>query len=93
MTYKEYCEMIDKSNFIIDSNNPYDMKILKILKKCVEEKPTNVGVIDNDTTIIRDIMLGCCPKCMGSVSYGDNFCPECGQVMDWNGIDWSDYDD
>lgn len=26
MTYEEYCEIMDKSNFMIDNSNPYDMK-------------------------------------------------------------------
>lgn len=26
MTFDEYCEIIEKSNFMIDSNNPYDIK-------------------------------------------------------------------
>ena len=24
MTYKEYCKIMDKSNFMIDNSNPYD---------------------------------------------------------------------
>lgn len=31
MTKSELNEIMDKSNFYIDSNNPYDMKILEIL--------------------------------------------------------------
>ena len=42
MTFDEYCEIIDKSNFMIDSSNPYDMKIMNALKKDVKEKPTDI---------------------------------------------------
>lgn len=37
MTFDEYCEIIDKSNFMVDSSNPYDMKILKASRRCVGE--------------------------------------------------------
>lgn len=79
MTYKEYCEIMDKSNFMIDSSNPYDMKILKALEKCVEEKPTEVRTIKD----YNSIKIGCCPKCMNKVFGSDNFCNKCGRALDW----------
>lgn len=39
MTYEEYCEIIDKSDFYVDSENPYDTKIIEALEKQIPKKP------------------------------------------------------
>lgn len=75
MTFDEYCEIIDKSNFMIDS----DMKILKVLEKCVEEKPTGIRIVEHYNS-----KVGYCSKCMRTVFDNDNYCPKCGQAIDWS---------
>ena len=42
MTFDEYCEIMEKSNFMPDENNDCDMKIINVLKKDVKEKPIDI---------------------------------------------------
>lgn len=76
MTNEELCEIMDNSNFMIDSNNKYDMKIYELLKKQIPKKPINGHP--------RDYR---CPYCYNDV-YGDGFyCGICGQALDWGDDD------
>ena len=79
MTFDEYCEMIDKSNFMIDSNNPYDMKIMNVLKKDVKEKPIDIHL----PTRVNGMLFGYCPICKASVISYKNYCDNCGQAISW----------
>lgn len=81
MTKEEFCEIMDNSNFMIDSSNPYDMKILEALGKQIPKKP-----IDNhhcpscETGLphkgITDEWCKCC--------FDPDFCPTCGQRLNWS---------
>lgn len=80
MTFDEYCEIIDKSNFMVDSSNPYDMKILKALGRCVGGEPIHVdshGLVDG-------VLFGDCPICKEIVVNYKNYCDNCGQAIDWS---------
>lgn len=71
MTKEEYCEIMDKSNFLIDSANPYDMEIKEALEKQIPIKPIGKTNI--------------CPKC-GVIEFGynePNYCEWCGQKIKW----------
>ena len=63
MTFDEYCEIIDKSNFMIDNSNPYDMKIMNVLKKDVKEKPIDI----HPHSFAASVLFGYCPICKASV--------------------------
>lgn len=80
MTFDEYCEIIDKSNFMIDSSNPYDMKIMNVLKKDVKEKPTDVYL----PSLVNGMLFGYCPICKEIVVNCKNYCDNCGQAIDWS---------
>ena len=74
MTYEEYCEIIDKSDFYIDSENTYDTKIIEALVKQIPRKP------------IKSYSYKC-PCCGNEVFSYDvrkqKFCSECGQAILW----------
>ena len=80
MTFDEYCEIIDKSNFMIDSSNPYDMKIMNALKKDVKEKPTDI----HPHSLAATVLFGYCPICKAIVVNCKNYCDNCGQAIDWS---------
>lgn len=80
MTFDEYCEIIDKSNFMIDSSNPYDMKIMNALKKDVKEKLTDV----HSHNSVAGVLFGDCPICKAIVVNYKNYCDNCGQAIDWS---------
>lgn len=85
MTREEFGRIIDYSNFMIDSNNPYDMKILEALEKQVPKKPLEVA-----SPVLK---WGLCPACHGELNKLANqpnrvfafhrFCPDCGQTLLW----------
>lgn len=85
MTNKELCEIMDNSNFMIDSNNKYDMKIYKLLEKQIPKKP--VCHLDDDWY--------CCPTCGKALSLGRRklidhkyeYCRYCGQLINWGDDD------
>lgn len=79
MTFDEYCEIIDKSNFMIDNSNPYDMKIMNILKKDVKEKPIDI----HPHSFAASVLFGYCPICKASVINYKNYCDNCGQAISW----------
>ena len=77
MTNEEYCEIMDKSNFMIDSANPYDMKIKEALEKQIPKM-----VVDKDS---------CCTICEEMIPRWDyKYCPNCGQKIDWSEYDRAD---
>lgn len=78
MTEQEYIEIMDNSNFLIDSANPYDMEIKKALEKQIPKKPTQV---DKWGEFFQ------CPRCNGFVTdyFGCKmkYCSRCGQALKW----------
>lgn len=79
MTFDEYCEIIDKSNFMPDENNDCDMKIMNALKKDVKEKPTDV----HSHSLAAGVLFGYCPICRMNVVNYKNYCDNCGQAISW----------
>lgn len=79
MTYEEYCEIMDGSNFLIDSKNPYDMKIKEILELRVTEEPREMVRFAGNKTFI-------CPACGSATEvfaeFKCYFCPKCGKSVD-----------
>lgn len=79
MTIEEYTEIMDKSNFMIDSVNPYDMEIKKALEKQIPRK------IKQD--IVDGKMARWCPngcEITSITQYSSiNYCPKCGQAINW----------
>lgn len=80
MTNKEYCEIMDNSNFFIDSANPYDMKIKEALEKQIPKG--YMKELFSNGYFKRNI----CPKCedVRGLIKSYNFCPWCGQAIDWS---------
>lgn len=81
MTNEEYCEIMDKSNFLIDSANPYDMEIKNALEKQIPKEPIIVHVLqENDRGYLA------CPICKTGtlVKEFDKFCWWCGQAIKWD---------
>lgn len=76
MTYEEYCEIMDNSNFLIDSANPYDVEIKEALEKQIPKKPNYEHCTE---------MYACCPSCGLFLSRKAKhlYCSECGQRIDW----------
>lgn len=77
MSNEEYVEIMDNSNFMIDSANPYDMQIKEALEKQIPKVPYYNGKIAIDTWE--------CPYCgeQYEVDYEDyKYCPNCGQHID-----------
>lgn len=80
MTNDELSEIMDNSNFLLDSNNKYDMKIYGLLKKQIPKKP----FVDDDWYD--------CPTCGRALSLGHRklidhkyeYCRYCGQCIDWS---------
>lgn len=75
MTYEEYCETMENSNFLIDSSNLYDMKILEALEKQVAKKPSVQWNAD------RIYSWNACPICGRGIEEKYNHCPNCGQKI------------
>lgn len=76
MTNKEFAEIVDNSNLVVDSNNPYDMKILEALDRQTPKSPK-----------VEKYFYGkyyLCPSCRQNVKEGE-CCRnnECGQLIDW----------
>lgn len=80
MTFDEYCEIMENSNFMIDSSNPYDMKIRNALEKDVKEKPIDAHL----PSLVNGMLFGYCPTCKAIVVNYDNYCDNCGQALDWS---------
>lgn len=80
MTFDEYCEIMENSNFMIDSSNPYDMKIRNVLEKDVKEKPIDI----HPHSFAASVLFGYCPICRTSVISYKNYCDNCGQSLDWS---------
>lgn len=79
MTKEELNEIIDNSNFFIDSENEYDMKILEVLKKQVRVKCEDIITSDNEYIGTK------CNKCGYLIVIPTNYCPNCGQrIADWS---------
>lgn len=79
MTNEELCEIMDNSNFLADSSNKYDMKILEILNKQVPKSP-HVRI----TLLTKSYR---CPVCNCEVANQckeDKYCDGCGQAIDWS---------
>lgn len=81
MSKEEYAEIMDKSNFMIDSANPYDMKIKEALEKQIPQKVADDGM--------RIPFSYYCPNCFAELSddgYKDEdakYCYKCGQKLKW----------
>lgn len=75
MTNEEFCEIMDNSNFMIDSSNLYDMKIFDILQRQIPKEPYNVSN-----------KAGICPNCGSYVCFAwhEVACGDCGQLLDWS---------
>lgn len=80
ITFDEYCEIMENSNFIVDNSNPYDMKIMNVLKKDVKEKPIDI----HPHSFAASVLFGYCPICGASVISYKNYCDNCGQAIDWS---------
>ena len=84
MTNKEYSEIMDNSNFFIDSANPYDMEIKKALEKQIPKKPLiryeNMGFGVSPNESIKIYVCACCKEDTDGATY---FCQNCGQRIDW----------
>lgn len=79
MTNKEFAEIVDNSNLVVDSNNPYDMKILEALDRQTPKAPK-----------VEKYFYGkyyLCPSCGQMVKEGE-CCRnnECGQLIDWESV-------
>lgn len=79
MTNKEFAEIVDNSNLVVDSNNPYDMKILEALDRQIPKAPK-----------VEKYFYGkyyLCPSCGQIVKEGE-CCRnnECGQLIDFSGV-------
>lgn len=83
MSNEEYCEIMDKSNFLIDSANPYDMQIKEALEKQIPKIPCYSGDgYYNGEMVIDTWECPCCGK-QYEVDYEDyKYCPNCGQHID-----------
>lgn len=89
MTYEEYCEIMDYSNFMIDSENPYDMKIMQALEKQIHKSPKietrKIYHEFGDSVEIEYKTFYRCPKCNGYIRRSkccDN--NDCRQAIDWS---------
>lgn len=84
MDNREYCEIMDNSNFMIDFQNPYDIKIKEALEKQIPKKPLiryenmGFGVSPNES-----IKIYGCPCCKEDTDGATYFCQNCGQKIDW----------
>lgn len=89
MNNKELNEIIDKSNFYPDSNNPYDMKILDALNKQAQNHAKwkrwygdkIVGINDDGTDIYKHYNYFTCSNCGKGNAVKSNYCPHCGDEM------------
>ena len=79
MTFDEYCEIMEKSNFMPDENNDCDMKIINVPKKDVKEKPIDI----HPHSFVDSVLFGYCPICRASVISYKNYCDNCGQAISW----------
>lgn len=60
--------------------------IYKALEKQIPKKPIGKEVIGVSTTGYK--YKGQCPKCVSTVlQYKDNYCPNCGQALDWSKVE------
>lgn len=75
MTREEYIEIMDKSNFMIDSANPYDMEIKEALEKQIPKKIN-----------VKNSIRYYCPSCdlyFDSRDWKSKYCGRCGQAIKW----------
>lgn len=85
----ELNEIIDKSNFYPDSNNPYDTKILDVLNKQTQNYAKwkkwygdiIVGINDDGTDRCKHYNYFTCSNCRKGNAIKTNFCPYCGADM------------
>ena len=79
MTNEEYAEIMDKSNFMIDSANPYDMDIKEALEKQIPKKPMLMKFDHYDSYFCK------CGLGFGNsiMMIRPNYCERCGQKLDW----------
>lgn len=75
MTNEEYCEIMDNSNFLIDSANTYDMKIKEALEKQIPKK-TKETSFGTECSVCNSIV-----KIRGCAKFA--YCPYCGNKIDW----------
>lgn len=80
MTNKEFAEIVDNSNLVVDSNNPYDMKILEAIDRQTPKSPKAVKYFYGKYYL--------CPSCEQRVNEGE-CCRnnECGQLIDWSELE------
>lgn len=83
MTREEYIEIMDKSNFMIDSANPYDMEIKEALEKQIPKELTSIRKVKQ----YDGYDMGYCPVCDEPLdnSFYENlkYCFVCGQAIKW----------
>lgn len=83
MTNEEYCEIMDNSNFMISSANPYDMAIKEVLEKQIPKELTHIRKVKE----YDGYDMGNCPVCGEPLdnSFYENlkYCFVCGQAIKW----------
>ena len=86
MTYEEAIEYLKWKSFQDYSGTPYELAI-EALKKQIPKKPIYYGDGYSDGKLVYDMAE--CPTC-GKYTFeedindwGCNYCPECGQALDW----------
>lgn len=80
MTKEEFIEIMDKSNFMIDSANPYDMDIKEALEKQIPQKP----IIK--TNLMKRHVSAYCSICYTDITFylsEESYCHNCGQAIKW----------
>lgn len=95
MSEEEYVKIMDNSNFMIDSANPYDMEIKEALEKQIPMKPKAVEVdmegMDMETGEEYTYKMdeAHCINCNSVIGneydrFSEQYCNKCGQKIDWS---------
>lgn len=92
MTYQEANALVDDFSFVYKGKSISKEVLIecrevihKALEKKIPEKPIEKEVIGGFNDLYR--YKGQCPKCSSTVlQYVGNYCPKCGQAIDWSDI-------
>ena len=63
------------------NNNDVD-KIVSVFKELVDKATPKKAYLKENT--ITNLPMEMCSTCNDNIKYGNNYCSECGQAMDWN---------